>query len=325
MKNKIKNSILSVLTLLTLVTINSFANEAESRIERINAAESEISAEYFTEWDSEILIQEFEYLEEASRRGVKVRIIAKEISAKTPEMILSILSDMEKNKEINPSQFEVKFRVSESNGKNPKEDILIIDGDSEVSLSQARKSFMKRWDSKVLKGDIDVEKLTTSKKTKTDPGSSDSNEKGIMTVVDNVYATVGISHREQAWNGAIGYNFNNFMALEAEYINAGVQPEGFNNINRVVNIDIVGRARLMDRLVGFGKLGLTSAYFSYNGFNDYEHDKGFVGHNIGLGLEYEISKKAAAQFEFVLLHYQQTTVPYLGSYGYYSFGLNYDL
>jgi len=141
------------------------------------------------------------------------------------------------------------------------------------------------------------------------------------------YGVVGVSWRQGAVNAAVGYNaFSNehtAVAAELEYIDLGEQPHTVTR-NKLVNLDLVIRAKLTDKLIGLAKIGVTSSYFS-EPYNDYKHDKDFKGHNIGLGLEYPITKNLFVQGFVSSIVYQECSQDKMNEYLATSIGLRYSL
>ncbi len=141
------------------------------------------------------------------------------------------------------------------------------------------------------------------------------------------YGALGISWRQGAVNVATGYNAlsngHTAVATELEYIDLGEQPHTVTR-NKLLNLDVVFRTKLTDKLIGLAKIGVTSSYFS-EPYNDYKHDKSFKGHNIGLGLEYPITKNLFIQGFVNSIVYQECSQDKMNEYLATSIGLKYNL
>jgi opacity protein-like surface antigen len=133
-----------------------------------------------------------------------------------------------------------------------------------------------------------------------------------------LYAYAGKGLRNGAYNVGAGYEpikiGNGRFGAEVEFIDAGEQPEPHPNINRFLNLNIVGRVEFSDRVTGFGKAGISSTRYSHNGTNDYEADKSLKGFTASVGLETPLSKNTMLGFQVSVMEYQQASNPNMGGY-----------
>jgi hypothetical protein len=144
-------------------------------------------------------------------------------------------------------------------------------------------------------------------------------------VMADPYVTLGKSIRPGAMNAAVGYEFlqvnNMSLAGEVEYIDFGRQPHTVTR-NRVLNLDIVGRAELTEKIAVFAKAGVTSSMFS-TPYNDYEHDKSFKGHNVGVGIQYMVTPAFGVQAFANNVYYQECSQNKMNHYLTTSLGVVY--
>jgi hypothetical protein len=140
------------------------------------------------------------------------------------------------------------------------------------------------------------------------------------------YGAIGKSIRPGAMNAAVGYEVfrkdNVGVALDLEYIDFGRQPHTVTR-NRVVNADVLV-SYSMDRWNVYGKAGLTSSMFS-EPYNNYEHDKSFKGHNMGVGIQYMITPSFGLQAFANNVYYQECSQNKMNHYLTTSLGVVYKL
>ena len=145
------------------------------------------------------------------------------------------------------------------------------------------------------------------------------------------YLSAGINPtRSQAYNLSVGWlpfgTGDNRLGVDLEYASYGEQPPGYPNLNKTVNLSIIGFARFSDRVGGFGRAGTNNSYFSYNGTNDYDRSgDNLWGHHIGAGLEYVWSEKVRLHIQSTAFSYVQVNNPNDGIYHHTSVGIRYLL
>jgi opacity protein-like surface antigen len=145
----------------------------------------------------------------------------------------------------------------------------------------------------------------------------------------DAYVSAGINpSRSQAYSIGAGWlpfgNGDNRLGLELEYASYGEQPPGYPNLNRTVNISIVGFARFSERIGGFGRAGTNNSHFSYNGTNDYDRSgDNLWGHHMGAGLEYVLTENLRLQAQITAFTYVQVNNPNDGIYHHATVGLRY--
>jgi hypothetical protein len=131
-----------------------------------------------------------------------------------------------------------------------------------------------------------------------------------------VYAGKGL--RNGAYNVGIGYEpislGNAKLGTELEFIDAGEQPKPHRNINRMLNLNVVAHVKFTDHVYGFGKIGISSTRYSYNGTNCYEATKDFNGHTASVGLETPLTKNLMGGVQVSVMEYQQASNPNMGGY-----------
>jgi len=132
------------------------------------------------------------------------------------------------------------------------------------------------------------------------------------------YLYAGKGLRNGAYNVGAGWEpitiGNAKLGGEVEFIDAGEQPEPHKNINRFLNLNVVAHVKFSERIYGFGKFGLSSTRYSYNGTNCYVADKDFNGATAPVGLETPLSKNLMAGFQLSVFEYQQASNPNMGGY-----------
>jgi len=138
------------------------------------------------------------------------------------------------------------------------------------------------------------------------------------------YVTLGKSIRPGAMNAAVGYEVfrhgNIGVAADLEYIDFGRQPNTETR-NRVVNADVLV-SYSFEKWNVYGKAGLTSSMFS-EPYNDFEHDKSFKGHNVGVGVQYMLNKSWGIQAFANNVYYQECSQDKMNHYLTTSLGMVY--
>lgn len=138
------------------------------------------------------------------------------------------------------------------------------------------------------------------------------------------YVTVGHGFRDQSYRAAVGY-LHGSVGAEIGFSSMGKQPAGYNNINRMAEINLAGYAPLGGGVVGFGKFGVNNTKWSHNGTNTYDRSGdslwGFQG---GVGVEYPVTKNLTAQAQVMVYEYRQVNNPNMGGFTYPSIGLRWS-
>ena len=143
-----------------------------------------------------------------------------------------------------------------------------------------------------------------------------------------VSATHGV--REQAYSVSIGYlplSFGTAHAgVELAFASMGKQPEGFNNINRMVDVSFLVNTNLSENLSGFGRVGFNNTEHSHNGTNNYDRSKDSLwGVHTGIGLSYQLTGSLSALVQVTTYAYRQVNNPNIGGFTFPSIGLKYTL
>lgn len=128
--------------------------------------------------------------------------------------------------------------------------------------------------------------------------------------------SAGLSTRPKDLELALALPVGGSAALQLEYIDEGRQPQGIENINRALSLDIASHYDI-GRLSLSLKGGLTSSRLSYNGSgNGYANRSGLTGWNAGVGIQSRLTERWSIGAELLRLHYQQSDKPAME---YYSF------
>ncbi|WP_417567101.1 porin family protein [Marinobacter sp.] len=97
---------------------------------------------------------------------------------------------------------------------------------------------------------------------------------------------------------ALGYQFNEFFALEAEYIDFG--NFGDDNVDgklKGVGLGAVGRLPLTDSFGVYGKAGAFASFFDVDAFNESEtYDE--VTPFVGAGVDFRVTRQLTAFAEY---------------------------
>ena len=135
----------------------------------------------------------------------------------------------------------------------------------------------------------------------------------------------------QAWQLGVGRSVrpdNLDLSLgsgwwRVEYIDEGRQPMGIRNRNRLLDVDGVLQGGIL--LSWFVEAGLSSALWSINGSgNGYQAPRGFVGYNVGGGLQWSLAPALSLRLQMLRLHYPQSSQPGSETFEYTSLGLVLD-
>jgi hypothetical protein len=136
------------------------------------------------------------------------------------------------------------------------------------------------------------------------------------------YASLEKSARVGSFSASLGEKVSDSMAIQADFIDEGKQPDSIKNINRIVNLDLVQQFKIGSFYLS-PKAGLTSSYFSHNGSgNGYDNHTGFNGQNIGLAAGYDISKSISVEFSDSAARYLQSDHHAYETFNFLSVGLN---
>jgi OOP family OmpA-OmpF porin len=97
---------------------------------------------------------------------------------------------------------------------------------------------------------------------------------GTLDFDQNDFTVAGVDDSDTAFKVYAGYTFNQFISLEAAYIDAGEPAEQINSVTlqfdlSAVNVSVIGHLPLTESFELFGKAGLASydydAVLSFNG------------------------------------------------------------
>jgi OOP family OmpA-OmpF porin len=97
---------------------------------------------------------------------------------------------------------------------------------------------------------------------------------GTLDFDQNDFTVAGVDDSDTAFKVYAGYTFNQFISLEAAYIDAGEPTEQINSVTlqfdlSAVNVSVIGHLPLTESFELFGKAGLASydydAVLSFNG------------------------------------------------------------
>jgi OOP family OmpA-OmpF porin len=97
---------------------------------------------------------------------------------------------------------------------------------------------------------------------------------GTLDFDQNDFTIAGVDDSDTALKVYAGYTFNQFISIEAAYIDAGEPAEQINSVTlqfdlSVVNVSVIGHLPLTESFELFGKAGLASydydAVLSFNG------------------------------------------------------------
>jgi len=130
-----------------------------------------------------------------------------------------------------------------------------------------------------------------------------------------VYVYGNLNARENAYDAAIGYQFNSYIAGETRWIDEGKQA-ATTNVNRILNLDIVGTIPLPAKFSIFGFVGLSDTK-CVNGMG------GFNGHNFGGGISYALNPRWSLRAEITRLNTMQTDIDKMELFTYGSAGVGY--
>lgn len=142
------------------------------------------------------------------------------------------------------------------------------------------------------------------------------------------YVATGHGFRTQSWHAAAGITPLEFersrVGVEVAAYSMGEQPDGFENINRMAEINVVGFADFTDRFTGFAKFGANNTKWSHNGTNDYDRaGDNLWGWHGGVGVETPIAGGLSGYLQVTTYQYRQVNNPHNGGYTYSGFGLRY--
>lgn len=142
------------------------------------------------------------------------------------------------------------------------------------------------------------------------------------------YISVDTNFREEGFTFAAGWLpfklDNGSIGGEIAFTSCGKQPEGFNNINKMLQANLVGRVYFSPSIIGFGKVGIHTTEYSENGTNDYDR-KGdsLIGYNATAGIETPITENIMLYGSVTVFEYRQVNNKNMGGYTYPSIGFKY--
>jgi len=144
----------------------------------------------------------------------------------------------------------------------------------------------------------------------------------------DIYVSAGLGVRSGSMNASVGWLPINLdggdLGIELEYTNCGEQPEPIKNINKFVELSVLGRAKFSKHITAYGKAGMHTSRLSYNGFNDHKHTKEPWGWQVGVGVETPIMPSTYIQAQVTVFDYTQVTGVHFGGYVHSSIGLRYQ-
>ncbi len=132
---------------------------------------------------------------------------------------------------------------------------------------------------------------------------------------NGIYVYGNLNSRQHAYDAAIGYQFNNYIAGETRWIDEGKQA-ATTNVNRILNLDIVGTIPLPAKFSIFGFVGLsdTECIAGMGGFN---------GKNFGGGISYALNPRWSLRAEITRLNTIQTDINKMELFTYGSAGVSF--
>jgi hypothetical protein len=152
----------------------------------------------------------------------------------------------------------------------------------------------------------------------------------IIPALASADASLAVGHgfRADSWHAAAGVTPLQFergrIGGELAFYSMGEQPDGFENINRMAEINLIGFSDFTDRVTGFAKVGANNTRWSHNGTNDYDRSGDSLwGWQAGVGLETAIAGDLSAYMQVTTYEYRQVNNPNKGGYTYSGFGLRY--
>jgi hypothetical protein len=149
-----------------------------------------------------------------------------------------------------------------------------------------------------------------------------------LPVHADAYVAAGHGFRAQSGHVAVGVTPVHFdrarLGGELAFYSMGEQPEGFENINRMAEVNLVGFADFTERITGFAKFGANNTHWSHNGTNDYDRSGDSLwGWHGGVGVETSIAGGLSGYLQATAYQYRQVNNPNNGGYTYAGFGLRY--
>ncbi|MCU0922559.1 MAG: hypothetical protein MUF16_19910 [Burkholderiaceae bacterium] len=142
------------------------------------------------------------------------------------------------------------------------------------------------------------------------------------------YVSAGHGFRAQSWHVTAGLTPLEFersrVGIEVAAYSMGEQPDGFENINRMAEVSVIGFADLTDRIAMFAKFGANNTHWSHNGTNDYDRsDDDLWGWHGGIGIETPLAWNLSAYLQATTYQYRQVNNPNMGGYTYSGLGIRY--
>jgi hypothetical protein len=144
-------------------------------------------------------------------------------------------------------------------------------------------------------------------------------------VAGTPYVSVGYhaALRDQSYDVTAGWLSDRGLGVEVGFENMGRQPPGFPNINKFVTLNLVGRTKFYDWLYGYGKGGIHTSKYSYNGTNDYDRSgDSLIGYQAAVGLETPVYKDSVMLYaQYTVYEYRQVNNPNMGGFHKPSIGI----
>jgi OOP family OmpA-OmpF porin len=133
---------------------------------------------------------------------------------------------------------------------------------------------------------------------------------GTLDFDQNDFTIAGVDDSDTALKVYAGYTFNQFISIEAAYIDAGEPAEQINSVTlqfdvSVVNVSVIGHLPLTESFELFGKAGLASydydAVLSFNGLTSDGGDDSDQDVSYGFGAAYSFAGpfEIRGEYEFI--------------------------
>jgi len=144
------------------------------------------------------------------------------------------------------------------------------------------------------------------------------------SVYADPYIALGHGFRGESGHIALGYKFTDNIAAETAFYSMGDQPPGFENINRMAELNVLGFTKFNNKLLGFGKFGANNTKWSHNGTNDYDRSNDSLwGWHGGVGIELLLKDNLSMYAQATTYQYRQVNNPNMGGYTYSGLGFRY--
>jgi OOP family OmpA-OmpF porin len=133
---------------------------------------------------------------------------------------------------------------------------------------------------------------------------------GTLDFDQNDFTVAGVDDSDTAFKVYAGYTFNEFISVEAAYIDAGQPTEKINGVSlqydlSAVNVSVIGHLPLTESFELFGKAGLASydydAVLSFNGLTVDGGDDSDQDVSYGFGATYSFAGpfEIRGEYEFI--------------------------